>query len=228
MANNHTPQSSKSSSHEADEFRPACTEIKLDKFLGKGGTGSVFQSNVRYFGDVAVKRVDKHLVNKDQVCLAEQEFKTVIKATHLNVIHHRFLDYDNNFFYIVQELCSGTLQQLLDNDPNYDFDKRIELLKGIASGLEHLHDLGIIHRDLKPTNILIKNEQNQHIPVIADFSISRILKPDRHEYTVTDKGLNSPVWAPAEVYDKKKAYHESIRHIRVWMCTVLHFMPKNR
>ena len=46
-----------------------------------------------------------------------------------------------------------------------------KLIKGILSGLEHLHRKRIIHRDLKPENIMLrKGDWSQ--PVIVDFGLA--------------------------------------------------------
>ena len=227
MVNQQEVQSSEEpSSHNTDESNSLNFKLdvnfKRDTVLGRGASGKVYQVHLPDFGIVAVKEVDKDLAK-----LAEDEFKTVMKAKHKNVIKHHAFFNKPNAYYIVQELCSGTLQQLLDSDPNYGFSHRIELLKGIALGLEHLHGLGIIHRDLKPTNVLIKYESHEHIPVIADFGISRILQPDRHEYTVTDKGLSSRLWSPAEVYDGKEKHITQALDIFAYGCLMYYTLcPK--
>jgi serine/threonine protein kinase len=42
-----------------------------------------------------------------------------------------------------------------------------DILKGIESGIQHLHSLGIIHNDINPANIMFK--ANDDTPVIIDF-----------------------------------------------------------
>ncbi|GJP34360.1 hypothetical protein CLOM_g18811 [Closterium sp. NIES-68] len=47
---------------------------------------------------------------------------------------------------------------------------RLDILIGMARGLEYLHSFGIVHRDIKPANILLdKNMQAK----IADFGLVR-------------------------------------------------------
>ena len=229
MVKQHELQSSEEpSSHNTDESSSLNfmldVDFKCDTVLGRGASGKVYQETLpkEDHGDVAVKEVDK-----DVAKLAIKEFKTVRKAKHKNVIRHYAICEKPNAYYIVMELCSGTLEKFIEDHPNYGFDRRIELLKGIALGLKHLHDLGIIHRDLKPTNVLIKYESHDHIPVIADFGISRILEPDRHEYTVTEKGLSSRLWSPAEVYDDKEKHITKAFDIFAYGCLLYYTLcPK--
>src|SRR5436305_153222 len=47
----------------------------------------------------------------------------------------------------------------------------IELLRGIASGLDRLHSQGIVHGDVKPANVLLSRTAQ---PLLADFGLARL------------------------------------------------------
>lgn len=61
------------------------------------------------------------------------------------------------------------------------WQKRVEIIIGIAKGLLYLHQdsrLKIIHRDLKPSNILLDEMMN---PKISDFDTARLFQAEQLE-----------------------------------------------
>ena len=80
----------------------------------------------------------------------------------------------------------------------------------MTQGLAHLHSLEIVHRDIKPSNILISvlDGSNSTKPQIklADFGISKVLKPDREDYTNTS--VTNPNgtrgWIAPELYESDR------------------------
>ncbi len=50
---------------------------------------------------------------------------------------------------------------------------KLEILKHIINGLDHIHNQKFIHRDLHSGNILCGNSSNKHPVVISDLGISK-------------------------------------------------------
>ncbi|GJP56923.1 hypothetical protein CLOM_g15978 [Closterium sp. NIES-68] len=49
--------------------------------------------------------------------------------------------------------------------------QRLDILIGVAKGLQYLHDFGIVHRDIKPANILLDAKMQAKI---ADFGLVKL------------------------------------------------------
>ncbi|CAI7777999.1 unnamed protein product, partial [Closterium sp. NIES-54] len=49
--------------------------------------------------------------------------------------------------------------------------QRLDVLIGVAKGLQYLHDFGIVHRDIKPANILLDEKMQARI---ADFGLMKL------------------------------------------------------
>lgn len=62
-----------------------------------------------------------------------------------------------------------------------DWEKRWDIINGIARGLLYLHQdsrYRILHRDLKPSNILLDKDM---VPKISDFGMAKLFARDETE-----------------------------------------------
>ncbi|KAJ7195651.1 kinase-like domain-containing protein [Mycena pura] len=89
---------------------------------------------------------------------------------------------------LVSPLCKfGHVGKYINGHPEAN---RSELILGIASGLEFLHNNGVVHGDLKVQNVLV----NKHgVPRICDFGISKIV--NLRGFTISNVGT-APYMAP--------------------------------
>lgn len=61
------------------------------------------------------------------------------------------------------------LIEIWNDENNYDFDIRINLLLQATKGLKALHDRNIVHKDFKPQNLLTMGNISNLIIKVADF-----------------------------------------------------------
>lgn len=62
--------------------------------------------------------------------------------------HGACIDPVNPLCLVTDFMSNGNLRSYLDKNPNIDFNRKTEWIKGIAAGMDHLGKEGIVHRDL--------------------------------------------------------------------------------
>jgi serine/threonine-protein kinase len=85
----------------------------------------------------------------------EREAKLGASLNHPNIVAVYDIVTDEDGVLIVMEYVDGrTLRLEMDSGPVTPA-RAIEVLYGVASGLDHAHGNGVVHRDVKPANVLI-------------------------------------------------------------------------
>ena len=79
-----------------------------------------------------------------------------------------------DFMLIMNYYESGDLRNYIKkNFYDLDWNKKLDILNYIISGLNHIHGQNVVHRDLHSGNILYSNSSNKHPVVISDLGISK-------------------------------------------------------
>jgi len=143
-----------------------------EKPFDGGGFGKVYKAKWRN-DDVAVKviTVGDEGVSDEVMC----EASITISLKHENVIKlFGITKVMGDQLGIVMELAEhGSLDNWIGK---IDQDKMTKIAMGIISGLEYVHLRKVIHRDIKPKNILMFGPEDDMIPKISDFGVSKVIK----------------------------------------------------
>src|SRR4051795_9135619 len=123
--------------------------------LGAGGMAVVVLAEDERLGrKVAVKRLHAESPG-DAARRFEREAKLGASLNHPNIVAVYDIDTDDEGVLIVMEYVDGhTLRVEMDAGPMPP-TRVIEVLCGMAAGLDHAHEHGVVHRDVKPANVLI-------------------------------------------------------------------------
>ena len=71
----------------------------------------------------------------------------------------------------------GSLVDYIKKNPSISRKVKLEIIKGAASGINHLHHESIVHRDIAARNVLLQNIDSQVIAKITDFVyLKKIIK----------------------------------------------------
>ncbi|KAF9091090.1 hypothetical protein BGX23_005482 [Mortierella sp. AD031] len=76
--------------------------------------------------------------------------------------------------------CKATLGSVIRNRVTVE-DPKI-LMRGLANGLKHLHEMRIVHRNVKPENVLLRSLRDRQ-PLLADFGLAGFLETLTSELT---------------------------------------------
>lgn len=141
-------------------------------YLGEGGVGRVFRA---WDPDENRAVAIKIPVRFDEVTGAQ-----FTKELHIwQGLHHKNIVevYAANVFpmpYIEMEYVESSLA--IHKFP-LEPVTAVQIVRGIAEGLQYAHDRGIVHRDIKPENILLDSDGT---PKITDWGLAKALADTRH------------------------------------------------
>ena len=82
---------------------------------------------------------------------------------------------EDPFSYIVMELMSSTLEELIDDHEGLPEKLARDIFIRVVRAVEYCHQQEVIHHDLKPANVLLKyNDEGQISKIkLADFGLNR-------------------------------------------------------
>ncbi|KAH7056076.1 kinase-like domain-containing protein, partial [Linnemannia elongata] len=101
------------------------------------------------------------------------EIKIHQDRTHKNIVKYYHCFEDDNFVYLVLELCeSKTLMELIKRRKRLTEPEVRYYVKQIVAGCAYLHEEKIIHRDLKLGNIFLTKDLQVRI---GDFGLAAVL-----------------------------------------------------
>ena len=171
--------------------------LKESNLIGRGGFGVVYKGTLGK-EQVAVKQpISGSLLENDQFA---NEVIIQSQVIHKNIVRLIGCCLEVEAPLLVYEFISqGSLHDILhDNSKKValNLDARLSIAAHSADGLAYMHsktNIRILHGDVKPANILL---DDNFVPKISDFGISRLLARDK-EHTgsvIGDMNYMDPVY----------------------------------
>ncbi|CAM9894409.1 unnamed protein product [Lampetra planeri] len=170
------------------------------RLLGKGGFARCYLVTEEYTGcHFAAKIITKQRVEKPgHRAKIEQEISLHRKLHHRHIVQFISSFEDENFIYIILELCSGqSLAHMLRSRKVLTEAEVKYYLRQLISGLRYLHQCGMVHRDLKLGNFFVTDSMEVKI---GDLGLATTLEPpEMRKRTV----CGTPNYLAPEVLNKR-------------------------
>jgi len=178
---------------------------RIDKAIASGGAGIVYQAEDTVLSrKVALKELLEDVaIDEEQAERFKSEARALALLNHMHILPVYDLLEENGHFWLVMELLTGGTLNDKINARALDTSRSIEIIKGIASGLEIAHQKGFVHRDIKPANILFAEDGSFRI---TDFGIAKHQATGiktSHGLILGSPGYMSPEQAAGEPVDPR-------------------------
>lgn len=152
---------------------------QLDKRLGHGGMGIVFQGRHIFLKTTfAIKVILPDLVGNDPMLVTRfrQEAMVAARMRHPNLVNVTDFGVVQGMPYLVMELIVGrSLHDILTKAGRLSPHYALQIVEAVCSGVAAAHKQGVVHRDLKPLNIMLMNDVPPSEGVkILDFGLAKI------------------------------------------------------
>lgn len=158
---------------------------RLERRLGKGGMGEVWQATHRVLArPAAIKLVkpellDRHTDSATQVerimIRFQQEAKLTARLTSAHTV--QVFDYgrtdDGQLFYVMELLQGTNLRRLVRQFGPQPAERVVPWLMQACDSLAEAHSFGLVHRDIKPDNLfLCRQGLHQEVVKVLDFGLA--------------------------------------------------------
>lgn len=180
-------------------MKEATGNFSESNIIGRGGFGIVYQGKLPSGRKVAVKRLTQSLVTDKRKEDFIREVEMMSNTRHAYLVELLCYCQEGGEMILVYEYMENMSLDLyiFGEDrrlrASLNWVQRLDIIRGIAIGVEYLHNVKVIHRDLKPSNILLDDNWR---PKVADFGTAKLFINDQTDPTlVLSAGYIAPEYA---------------------------------
>lgn len=172
--------------------------------LGEGGMGLVYAAEHALLRrPTAIKLLPRGRAGDAAIARFEREVRLTAALRHPHTV--TVFDYgrtpDNIFYYAMERLEGGTLQQVVDVGGAMPPARVVRVLVQVCGALAEAHDRGLVHRDIKPANIMLCNQGGIHdFSKVLDFGLVKDLDASEADaaQTLASTITGTPHYMPPE------------------------------
>ena len=160
--------------HPGDPVPPVVPGYRLDRLLGRGGSGEVWRARPRAGGAaVAVKVLvagDAERQAREAALLGALDHPHLVRLHE--VVHQPRRGGPARVALVLDLLEGGSLAALLARRGRLRPGEVVTALAPVAAALACAHEQGVVHGDLSPGNVVFTAEGR---PVLTDLGVARVL-----------------------------------------------------
>lgn len=167
---------------------------RLDKLLGAGGNGAVYQGThlqlnrpcaikLQRLGHKGLDPNGRMRLRREALVACQLDHPNVVRiydfGTNVVTIHKQKHTRTEDELFIAMELLQGrTLEWYLKRHRLLSPEDAVLIARQTAQGLGELHGKGVIHRDLKPANVMLTIDRHSELVVkIIDLGAVKLVDP---------------------------------------------------
>ncbi len=180
-------------------------KFKLEKQLGRGGMGEAWKAyDTLAERHVVLKFVPKEIQHiKAAIDSVKDSFKKVhaLQHQHICPVYDLFQD-EGHGLCLVMKFIDGMpldefIRKRIEKGGKMSFVDAVQILWGIAKGLDYAHEKKVIHRDIKPQNVMIGKTDGVQI---IDFGLAEEIRTSMAKFSeaVMEIAGTRPYMAPEQ------------------------------
>jgi hypothetical protein len=168
---------------------------RLDRRLGRGGMGTVYEAaDLELNRSVGVKVIREELVGSPAAAdRFRREARAAAGFSHPNVVvvHDFGVIRDTRAFLVMELLRGSSLRDVLRREGRLPGSRVVSILRDLAAAVDAAHARHLVHRDLKPENVFLVGDGADAQVKLLDFGLAKFLA-EREEKTAATATVTTP------------------------------------
>jgi serine/threonine-protein kinase len=168
--------------HRASERIPG---YQILRKLGQGAMAQVYLARQKSLDRlVAIKVLPSgYTENPNFIARFQKEGRAAASLSHNNIVAAYEIGVAHGRHFFVMEYVDGdTVYDRIAARKRIPEREALEIIRQVASALEHAHDRGFVHRDVKPRNIMMTRTG---VAKLADLGLARTPNLRKHPHLET-------------------------------------------
>ncbi len=148
-------------------------QYQIQEVIGSGGMATVYKArHTRLERTVAIKVMHpQYLADEQFQTRFEREARVIARLEHPNIVTvYDYNEFERQPYLVIKYIEGHTLKQVIRQGA-LSLPDILQVMNGVASGLDYAHQEGVLHRDVKPSNIILADDGT---PYVTDFGLARI------------------------------------------------------